>query len=98
MKGKLNQQVLFIFCLIIATLSASWIIFTLIYDIYLIFTNFIYQFVLIILCFSFSISVISIHEIQTEIKSKILEEKEIQKSVSDFYQYTQLLDPPEMNT
>lgn len=97
MKGKLNQQVLFIFCLIIATLSASWIIFTLLYDIYSIFTKFLYQFVLIILCFSFSIAVISIHEILTEIKSKILEEKEIQKSVSDFYHYSQLLEPPEMN-
>jgi hypothetical protein len=37
------------------------------------------------------------HEILDEAKSKIKEKKEKQKNVRDYYQYTQLLDPPSMD-
>jgi len=97
MKGRRTRGMLFIFCLLLATLSASWIFFSVLKDINLFFTELIYQFVFIISCLSLIIALIYIHEILDEAKSKIKEKKEKQKNVRDYYQYTQLLDPPPMD-
>lgn len=97
MKGRRTRGVLFIFWLLLAALSASWIFFSVLNDMSLIFTEPIYQSVFIISCLSLFIAVISLHEILDEVKSKINEEKEKQKNIRDAYQYTQLLDPPSMN-
>jgi len=97
MKGTRTRRILFIFWLFLATLSASWVSFNVLNDVNLIFTESVYQFVLIISGLSLIIAIISLHEILGEVKSKIKEEKEKQKNVRDFYQYTQLLDPPSMD-
>ena len=97
MKGRRTPGVLFIFWLLLATLSASWIFFSILNDMSLIFTESVYQFVFIISCLSLFIAVISLHDILAKVKSKINAEKEKQKNIRDFHQYTQLLDPPSMN-
>ncbi len=97
MEGKKAKQVLFIFWIILAILSSFWIIFTLLFDISLILTRFVYQFLFILSCCSITIAILSIREILSEVKSQIIEEKFKEKSIRDYYQYTQLLDPPEMN-
>lgn len=97
MKGKIKRQVLFIFCLIAAALSTSWIVFSFLYDIDLILTKVTHQIILAITCLSLCISIIFTREILSEVKIQIEEDNEKQRSVRDFYQYAQLLDPPEMN-
>lgn len=97
MKGRNTRKILFIFWLLLATLSAAWIIFNVLNDINLIFSELVYRFVFIISCLSFFISVLSLHVILVEIKSKINEEREKQKNVREFYQYSQLLDPPSID-
>lgn len=97
MKGKLIRQVLFIFCITVAVLSASWLTFSILYDINLLFTEFILQFIFVISCLSLSIAILFSHEIVTEVKSEEIEYNETQKSIRDYYRYTQILDPPEMN-
>jgi hypothetical protein len=57
----------------------------------------IYDFVFIIALLNFTIAIISIRKLMIDVKhdKKVINRKE--KNVRDFYQYTQLLDPPEMN-
>jgi ABC-type long-subunit fatty acid transport system fused permease/ATPase subunit len=76
MKGRRKRDTLFIFCLLVATLSVSWIFFTVLKDINLIFTELIYQFVFVISCLSLIISLVYIHEILDEAKSKMKKQKE----------------------
>lgn len=97
MKGRRKRGISFIFCLLLATLSASLIFFTVLRDINLIFKELTYQFVFVISCLSLIISLIYIHEILDEAKSKMKKQKEKQKNIRDYYQYTQLLDPPSMD-
>lgn len=95
MKGRNFQGVLFIFWVILATLSAVWIIFSITLDVSLILTETVYQFVLIISCLSLIIAAISIHEMLNNEKNKILEQQNKEKNVNDIYRYQQLLDPPD---
>lgn len=97
MKGRRTRGILFVFWLLLATLSTSWIFFSVLNDIKLILSELVYQFVFVISCLGFIIAVLSLHVTLTEVKSKINEEREKQKNVRDFYQYTQLLDPSSMN-
>jgi hypothetical protein len=97
MKGRRKRDILFIFCLLLATLSPSWIFFTVLKDINLIFTELIYQFVFVISCLSLVISLVYTLEILEVAKSKMKKQKEKQKNISDYYQYTQLLDSPSMD-
>ncbi|MCK4366067.1 MAG: hypothetical protein KAW45_08445 [Thermoplasmatales archaeon] len=95
MKGRNFQGILFIIWLIIATLSAIWILFSIILDVNLILTETVYQFVLLISCLSLIIATISIHEMLTNAKNKIIDQKIKEKNVRDVYRYQQLLDPPD---
>ena len=97
MKGRKTRGILFVFWLLLVTLSTSWIFFSILNDIKLILSELVYQFVFVISCLGFFIAVLSLRVTLTEVKSKINEEREKQKNVRDFYQYTQLLDPPSMN-
>ena len=94
MKGRNFQGILFIIWLIIATLSAIWILFSIILDVNLILTETVYQFVLLISCLSLIIATISIHEMLTNAKNKIIDQKIKEKNVRDVYRYQQLLCPP----
>ena len=95
MKGRNFQGILFIIWLIIATLSAIWILFSIILDVNLILTETVYQFVLLISCLSLIIATISIHEMLTNAKNKIIDQKIKEKNVRDVYRYQQLLNPPD---
>ena len=95
MKGRNFQGILFIIWLIIATLSAIWILFSIILDVNLILTETVYQFVLLISCLSLIIATISIHEMLTNAKNKIIDQKIKEKNVRDVYRYQQLLCPPD---
>ena len=95
MKGRNFQGILFIIWLIIATLSAIWILFSIILDVNLILTETVYQFVLLISCLSLIIATISIHEMLTNAKNKIIDQKIKEKNVRDVYRYQQLLGPPD---
>lgn len=97
MKGRTTRKILFTFWLILATLSASWLILNLLGNVNLILIESVYQFVFIITFLSFFISVLSLHITIVEVKSKINEESEKQKNIRDYYQYTQLLNPPSMD-
>ncbi len=57
----------------------------------------IYDFVFVIALLNFVVAIISIRKLMIDVKhdKKIINRKE--KNVRDFYQYTQLLDPPEMD-
>ena len=95
MKGRNFQDILFIIWLIIATLSAIWVLFSIILDVNLILTETVYQFVLLISCLSLIIATISIHEMLTNAKNKIIDQKIKEKNVRDVYRYQQLLGPPD---
>ena len=95
MKGRNFRGVLFIFWIILATLSAVWILFSVIFDVKLILTETVYQFVLLISCLSLIIATISIHEMLTNAKNKIIDQKIKEKNVRDVYRYQQLLNPPD---
>jgi hypothetical protein len=99
MKGRKTRCVLFLFYLILATLSGSWVVFSIINRANLLFTEPVYQFVFIILCLSFVLAVFSIRESLNDTKYKIKDMKNKEKNVKDMYRYNQLLDPPdaEMN-
>jgi hypothetical protein len=87
MKGNIPKGILFIFWLLLATLSILWISFTIITDINLILTETLYQFALIISCISILIAVISLVAIISEIKLHINVDTEKQKNIRDYYKY-----------
>ena len=97
MKGNIPKGILFIFWLLLATLSTQWIFFTIITNINLILSEKLYQYVLIISCVSLLIAVISLIAIISEIKLEINVDTEKQKNIRDYYKYNELLDPPIMN-
>ena len=97
MKGRSFQNILFIIWLIIATLSAIWIFFSIILDVNLIITKAVYQFVLLISCLSLVIATISIHEMLVKAKDKILDQQNKEKNVRNVYRYQQILSPPDTN-
>ena len=97
MKGNRYQGVIFIFWLIIATLSISWITFSLSININLILTDIVYQIIFTASCLGLIISVLVIRNILTDVEYHIDEDNQKQKNIKDYYQYIQLLDPPEMN-
>jgi len=96
MKGKRNQKILFIFWTILLVLAIILMIFNL-FNIDLLFTEIVYQFVLILSCLSLFASIISIREILVDVKLKIVEENEKERNIKDVYRYQQLLDPPDTN-
>jgi len=95
MKGRKTRGILFFFCIILATLSGSWIFISILDGMKLFFTEFVYQFVFIMSCLSFFISVVSTHQILASVKEKIEDVKNKEKNVKDMYRYNQLLDPPD---
>jgi len=97
MKGRRTRGILFIFWILLATISILWVLFSIFMNINLILSELMYQFVFLVSWLLFIISAISLHGIMAELKSEINMEKEKQKSVQEYYQYTQLLDPPTMN-
>jgi hypothetical protein len=93
MKGLNSEKFLFIFWIILALLSIVWIFFN-IFNFNLIITKSTFQFVFILSCFSFFVSILSIKKLLVEIKYIIKEEKIKQRNVKDVYRYSQLLNPP----
>ena len=96
MEGRITKKVLFIFWTILSIQSIAWIIFN-IFNSSLLFTEFTFQFVFILSCLCFFVSVISIKELISDVKNILKEEKIKQKNVKDVYMYNQLLDPPDTN-
>ena len=94
MKGKRTKKVLFIFWTILAILSIVWIVFNIL-NVNLILTKFTFQFVFVLSCLSFFVSMISIKELFAEVKKILNEEKIKQRNVKDVYLYQQLLEPPD---
>ena len=95
MKEKRTKGVLFIFWLILAILSASWIIFAIYNYLHLIITLSILQFVFILSYISLIISIVAITEILTNGNNKLNKRQQREKNINEIYQYQQLLDPPE---
>ena len=93
MKGLNSEKFLFIFWIILALLSIVWVFFN-IFNFNLIITKSTFQFVFILSCFSFFVSILSIKKLLVEIKHIIKEEKIKQRNVKDVYRYSQLLNPP----
>ena len=94
MKGNSIQRVLFIFWTILATLSIIWIIFNVI-NFSLILTEFTFQFVFIMACLSFFVSMFSLKLLIAKVKHIIDLENEKQRNIKDVYRYEQLLNPPD---
>ena len=94
MKGKRTQRVLSIFWTILAIQSIVWIIFNII-NINLLLTEYTFQFVFILACISFFVSILSINELLTKVKHIVNKENAKQRNVKDVYRYQQLLDPPD---
>jgi len=87
----------FIFSLAFLILSVSWFIFRMVGYIGLISAEPVGQFVLAMACLSFLIAVISLYKILSDMRYKINDVKEKEKTVRDFYRYDQLLNPPDMD-
>jgi len=94
MKGLISEKFLFIFWIILALQSIVWIIFN-IFNLNLIITKSNFQFVFILSCLSFFVSILSIRKLITDVKNILKEEKIKQRNVKDVYMYSQLLDPPD---
>ena len=96
MEGRITKKVLFIFWTILSIQSMVWIIFNIL-NLGLLFREFTFQFVFILSCLSFLVSVISIKDLISDVNDILKEEKNKQKNVKDVYTYNQLLDPPDTN-
>ena len=93
MRERITMMITFLLSLPIALVSFLILFF----NVNMISKKLIYDFVFIIALLNFTIAIISIRKLMIEVKhdKKVINHKE--KNVRDFYQYTQLLDPPEMN-
>jgi len=98
MKALKVQGFKFVIWLSIGIISMLSIIFTFFKNIILIFSESFFPFVLMLFWLSFSIIVISVYEIFTNLKNKINNKKENEKTAKDIYRYQQLLDPPDADT
>jgi predicted Zn-dependent protease len=94
MNGLNFNKFLFIFWIIIALQSIIWIIFN-IFNVNLILTQSPFQFVFILSCLSFIVSILTIRKLLAEVKNILKEERFNQRNVKDVYMYSQLLDPPD---
>ncbi len=94
MKGLNFNKFLFIFWIILALQSIIWIIFN-IFNLNLILTQSPFQFVFILSCLSFIVSILSIRKLLAEVKNILKEERVKERNVKDVYVYSQLLDPPD---
>jgi len=93
MRERITMMITFLLSLPIALVSFLILFF----NVNMISKKLIYDFVFIIALLNFTIAIISIRKLMIDVKhdKKVINRKE--KNVRDFYQYTQLLDPPEMN-
>ena len=94
MKGLNFNKFLFVFWIILALQSIIWIIFN-IFNLNLILTQYPFQFVFILSCLSFIVSILSIRKLLAEVKNILKEERVKERNVKDVYVYSQLLDPPD---
>jgi len=97
MKEKRKIQILFSFWIILSILAISWIIFNILFDFNIILKQSIYQFFIIFCSLSLIIAFFSIKGIIQDVSSNIQENERKESCIKDYYQYTQLLDPPELN-
>lgn len=99
MKGRSFQGILFIFWVILATLSTFWITFTFVNFYDLLLKESIFQFIFILSIVSLIIALVSIYDILVNAKQKIIIKQELERDIRDSYRYQQLLNPPdsEMN-
>jgi hypothetical protein len=93
MEEKKTLILTFIFSLLITIISILFIIF----NINLILSENVYQFVLMVPLLFFFIAFFSLRRLLTEIRYDIDEKNDKEKNVRDCYQYFQLLNPPEIN-
>lgn len=98
MTGRRTAGMVFIVSLLFAVLSISWLVFRIIDDVDLIFTERVYQFILAIGCLSFFAALVYLHRFLADMRYEINEVKEKEKNVIDFYRYHQFLNPPDMDS
>ena len=84
--------------ILLIILSVAWLFFLLLNNIHVILTNILFLFVLIIACLSFTLSLFFIYQIIIDVKVEIKKAKDMEKNISDMYQYDKLADPPLMYT
>jgi hypothetical protein len=97
MKEKKLLRVLFIFWVILAISSAAWIVFHILTDFSIFLRQSLYQFVFVFCFFSLILAFLSVKGIIKDVNSNIEENNRKESSVRDYYQYCQLLEPPELN-
>jgi hypothetical protein len=96
MVRKRTLTSMFLYSLLLATLLMVWLMIDNVdggVDI----TKPLYQFVIVMACLSFVISVFSMHKLLVDIRSHINGVKEKEQNIKECYQYDQLLNPPIMN-
>lgn len=98
MKKIKTLTMVFTFWVLVIIMSISWLLFLLINNVYLIFEQTIFLFVLVIAVVGFSLSMFFIFQIIQDIRVEIQKEREKLRNIRDVYQYDQLLDPPSMYT
>ena len=97
MKGSKAQGYLFTFWITFSVISIIWMSYALFaYTQYFI-RRPAFNFLLILGWTSLIVALISIRHIFSDVKSKITDKKENEKTVQDVYRYQQLLDPPDTN-
>jgi hypothetical protein len=96
MVRKRTLTSMFLYSLLLATLLMVWLMIDNVdggVDI----TKPLYQFVIVMACLSFVISVFSMYKLLVDIRSNINGVKEKEQNIKECYQYDQLLNPPIMN-
>ena len=97
MKEQNLLSLAFIITMLSTGLISSWFIINIINDVNLLFSEIMYQLVLIVICICFMLSIIFFRKLLVEIRYEIDSHNEKEKNVRDIYLYNQLLDPPTTN-
>jgi len=82
---------------IVSLLFTIGLLMFIVININLILTVRLYQIIVLITVLNFMLFFVSYRKLSAEIKYDIDEHNQKEKSVRDYYQYIQLLDPPEYN-
>ena len=98
MKEQNKLSLAFIVTMLSTVIISSWFILNIINDATLLFSENVYQLVLIIICVCFILSIVLLKKFLVEIRYEIESYKEKERNIRDIYLYNQLLDPPNTNS
>jgi len=98
MKGRHTLILLFVFLIVMSSLSLIWIVININNNLNLFFKEIVLFLILIIAFVSIITAIYFIFMILKNIKYSILEENKKEKAVRDYYRYTELIDPPNLDT